>query len=188
MSENPRRGGQARNFTTNVPKILDLKSSSEQIFFRKLSLGVPALIWPTYVLSIWFSLSLFTLLCECTGQLISQIFNVWLLFKNGCKNLLMHISILFLWAYEFLNLKTLSNFAQVKCASLQKRPFPDSFNDMFYLTVTHIHISKNSFHLPYYKTNLRTFSLCFQGPKIFNSLSTEIQNASSTAVFTSKQH
>ena len=41
MFENPRRGGQARNFTTNVSKILDLKSSSEQIFFRKLSLGAP---------------------------------------------------------------------------------------------------------------------------------------------------
>ena len=34
MVENPRRGRQARNFTTNVPKILDLKSSSEQIFFE----------------------------------------------------------------------------------------------------------------------------------------------------------
>ena len=33
-SENPRRGGQARNLTTNVPKILDLKSSSEQIFYE----------------------------------------------------------------------------------------------------------------------------------------------------------
>ena len=42
MFENPRRGRQARNFTTNVPKILDLKSSSEQIFSRKLSLGAPA--------------------------------------------------------------------------------------------------------------------------------------------------
>ena len=39
MFGNHRRGRQARNFTTNVPKILDLKSSSEQIFFRKLSLG-----------------------------------------------------------------------------------------------------------------------------------------------------
>ena len=29
--ENPRRGIQARNLTTNVPKILDRKSSSEQI-------------------------------------------------------------------------------------------------------------------------------------------------------------
>ena len=32
--ENPRRDGQGRNLTTNVPKILDLKSSSEQIFSK----------------------------------------------------------------------------------------------------------------------------------------------------------
>ena len=44
MFENPRSSKLARNFTTNVPKILDLKSSSEQIFFRKLSLGAPAKI------------------------------------------------------------------------------------------------------------------------------------------------
>ena len=30
-------------FTENDPKILDLKSSSEQIIFRKLSLGAPVL-------------------------------------------------------------------------------------------------------------------------------------------------
>ena len=41
MFENPRRGRRARNFTTNAPKILDLKSSSEQIFSRKLPLGAP---------------------------------------------------------------------------------------------------------------------------------------------------
>ena len=41
MFENPRRGRQARNFTTNSPKIVDLKSSSEQIFSRKLPLGAP---------------------------------------------------------------------------------------------------------------------------------------------------
>ena len=41
MFENPRRGRQARNFTTNNPKILDLKSSSKQIFSRKLPLGAP---------------------------------------------------------------------------------------------------------------------------------------------------
>ena len=41
MFENRRRGSQARNFTTNAPKILDLKSSSEQIFSRKLPLGAP---------------------------------------------------------------------------------------------------------------------------------------------------
>ena len=32
MFEIPRRGRQARKSTTNVPKILDLKSSSEEIF------------------------------------------------------------------------------------------------------------------------------------------------------------
>ena len=32
MFENPRRGKQPKNFATNVPRILDLKSSSEQIF------------------------------------------------------------------------------------------------------------------------------------------------------------
>ena len=41
MLENPRRSRQARNFTTNAPKILDLKSSSEQICSRKLPLGAP---------------------------------------------------------------------------------------------------------------------------------------------------
>ena len=42
MFENPRRGRQARNFTTNVPKILDLKSSSERTdIFRTLTLGAP---------------------------------------------------------------------------------------------------------------------------------------------------
>ena len=39
--ENPRRGRQARNLSENDPKMLDLKSSSEQIIFRKLSLGAP---------------------------------------------------------------------------------------------------------------------------------------------------
>ena len=39
MFENPRRGKQARNFTTNVPKILDLKSSSAQIFSENQALG-----------------------------------------------------------------------------------------------------------------------------------------------------
>ena len=52
MFENPRRGRQARNFTTNVPKILDLKSPSEQIFFRKLSSGAPDIFDHRFKLSI----------------------------------------------------------------------------------------------------------------------------------------
>ena len=50
MFENPRRGRQARTFTENDPKILDLKSSSEQIIFRKLSLGAPEDLYPVIVL------------------------------------------------------------------------------------------------------------------------------------------
>ena len=41
--KNPRRGRQARNLSENDSKILDLKSSSEQIIYRKLSLGAPGL-------------------------------------------------------------------------------------------------------------------------------------------------
>ena len=58
MFENPRRGRQARNFTENDPKILDLKSSSEQIIFRKLSLGAPVIIFRTvnyWLINISFS-------------------------------------------------------------------------------------------------------------------------------------
>ena len=44
MFENPRRGRQARNFTTNVPKIVDLKSSPEQIFSENCR-WVPLIVW-----------------------------------------------------------------------------------------------------------------------------------------------
>jgi len=54
MFENPRRGRQARNFTTNAPKILDLKSSSEQIFSRKLPLGAPDSVLRS---SMWLSIN-----------------------------------------------------------------------------------------------------------------------------------
>ena len=66
--------------------------------------------------------------------------------------------------------------------------FPDSFN-MFLLNCdiySYNTRNKNSFRLPYCRTNVRKFSLRFQEPKIFNSFSSEIQNASSTALFNSK--
>ena len=47
MFENRRRGRQARNFTINVPKILDLKLSSEQIFSENCR-WVPLVIYPMY--------------------------------------------------------------------------------------------------------------------------------------------
>ena len=53
MFENPTRGRQARNFTTNVPKILDLKSSSEQIFSE--NCRWVALHYQRLTLESWFS-------------------------------------------------------------------------------------------------------------------------------------
>ena len=54
---------------------------------------------------------------------------------------------------------------------------PDSFINMFSLT-NHVQScetrSVGLFYLPYCKTNIRKFSVCFQGPKFFNSLSPEI--------------
>ena len=44
MFENPRRGRQERNFTTNVPIIRDLKSSSEQKKKMKIDVGCPCLM------------------------------------------------------------------------------------------------------------------------------------------------
>ena len=66
---------------------------------------------------------------------------------------------------------------------------PNSFNDMFLLNCdehSYNTRSENSFRLPYCRINVRKFSLRFQGPKIFNSLSSEIQNASCIALFNSK--
>ena len=46
MFENPKRGRQARNFTTNVPKILDLMQIVFRTdIFRKLTLGAPERLW-----------------------------------------------------------------------------------------------------------------------------------------------
>ena len=56
MFENPRTGRQARNFTKNVPNILDLKSSSEQIFsenWRCVSLQEPIGSWSLSIVSLY---------------------------------------------------------------------------------------------------------------------------------------
>ena len=55
MFENPRRGRQARNFTTNVPKILDLMQIVFRTdIFRKLTLGVPERLWVASVRQAFF--------------------------------------------------------------------------------------------------------------------------------------
>ena len=65
----------------------------------------------------------------------------------------------------------------------------DSFNNMFSPT-NHVHFygteSSGLFYLPHSSTNISTSTICFQGPKFPNSLSPEIQNATSIVSFTSK--
>ena len=59
MFENPRRGRQARHFTKNVPKILDIKSSSEQIFSESWR-WVPLFYWDS---DLWLCF-----LLQCTSS------------------------------------------------------------------------------------------------------------------------
>ena len=66
---------------------------------------------------------------------------------------------------------------------------PDSFNDMFLVTrQVHSYGTRSSelFYLPQCRTNITKFSISFQGPNFYNSLSPEIRNATSTASFCSK--
>ena len=66
---------------------------------------------------------------------------------------------------------------------------PESFKNMF-LTGEEIHNynTRNNFffRLPPCRTNVRKFSLQFQGPKIFNSINDEIKNSLNLKEFTSK--
>ena len=66
MFENPRTGRQARNFKRNVPKILDLKSSSEQMFSES---------WR------WVPLQ-FTTLKKCRGKFECLIYEMLLIREN----------------------------------------------------------------------------------------------------------
>ena len=63
---------------------------------------------------------------------------------------------------------------------------PYSFKNMFLVTrQVHSYGTRSSelFYLPQCRANIRKFSISFQGPKFFNSLSFEIRNAISTASF-----
>ena len=68
---------------------------------------------------------------------------------------------------------------------------PDSINNMCLMTrQVHSYGTRSSnselYYLPQYRTNIRKFSISFQGPNFYNSLSLEIRNATSTASFCSK--
>ena len=68
----------------------------------------------------------------------------------------------------------------------KKGLLPNYFRDMFTLaSQIHSYNTRNSslFYIPYCRTNFRKFSIQFQGPTLFNSLSREIQNTESISLF-----
>ena len=71
----------------------------------------------------------------------------------------------------------------------QKGFLPESFHTMF-STNKQVHSyntrNKNSFRLPYCRTNIKKFTFRFQGPKLYNSLDDEIKNATSITSFLTK--
>ena len=66
MFENPRRGWLERNFRTNVPKILDLKSSSEQIFSENWR-WVP-LLWSVMIMIMIMIMIIINIILLIVGQ------------------------------------------------------------------------------------------------------------------------
>ena len=74
----------------------------------------------------------------------------------------------------------------MKSIFLKEVLLPNYFRDMFTLArQIHSHNTRNSsvFYIPHCRTNFRKFSIRFQGPKFFNSLSREIQNGESISLF-----
>ena len=68
----------------------------------------------------------------------------------------------------------------------KKGLLPDAFRDMFALTNRiHPYNTRNSncFYIFQYRTNIRRFSIRFQGPKSFNSLSQENQCCENIGLF-----
>ena len=70
--------------------------------------------------------------------------------------------------------------------SYQNRTLPLKFNCKFTLQrQIHSYNTRNShaFRLPFCRTNIKQFSVFYQGPKFYNSLTTEIVNSTSPASF-----
>ena len=69
---------------------------------------------------------------------------------------------------------------------LKRGLLPNYFRDMFTLaSQIYSYNTRNSslFYIPHCRTNFRKFSIRFQGPTFFNSLSREIENSKSISLF-----
>ena len=95
--------------------------------------------------------------------------------------------------FKSLKLLKFENIVSLQVAKImylhKSGQLPESFQNMFF-TGQEIHNyntrNRSFFRLPSCRTNVRKFSLRFQGPKIFNSINDEIKNSLSLREFTSK--
>ena len=95
--------------------------------------------------------------------------------------------------FKGLKLLKFENIVSLQVAKIlylyKSGQLPESFKNMFF-TGKEIHNyntrNRSFFRLPSCRTNVRKFSLRFQGPKIFNSINDEIKNSLSLREFTSK--
>ena len=97
-----------------------------------------------------------------------------------------HTDVLF-HEQEILKFSDIYSYQIGKFINVFKRLLlPNYFRDMFTLA-NHLHsyytVNCNLFYTPPCRTDIRNFSIRFQGPKFFNSLSPEIQNSESICLF-----
>ena len=84
--------------------------------------------------------------------------------------------------FKSLKLLKFENIVSLQVAKImylyKNGQLPESFNNMFFTgEEIHNYNNRDFFRLPSCRTNLRKFSLRFQGPKMFNSLNDEIKNS-----------
>ena len=73
--------------------------------------------------------------------------------------------------------------------SLNYSLLPSKFNNYFSLSKqVHSYATRqaNDFHLPFCRTNLRKFSVSFQGPAYYNSIENDIKESNSLHLFKTK--
>jgi len=95
--------------------------------------------------------------------------------------------------FKELELLKLSDVRQVELGKLMfsfnRSLLPSKFNNYFSLNkLVHSYATRyaNDFHLPLCGTNLRKFSVSFQGPTFYNSLNNDIKESTSLHSFETK--
>ena len=95
--------------------------------------------------------------------------------------------------FKELELLKLSDIRQLELGklmfSLSHSLLPSKFNNYFSVNKqVHSYATRhaNGFHLPFCRTNLRKFSVSFQGPTYYNSLGNDIKESNSLHLFKTK--